>query len=177
MGGLESMAITPSPVSPSRFLIATRGGRYLAFDAESVCGVMPCEASGNVEEPTIQGLTYGDVNLSDRLGLPNDHNGADTHVLLLSDRETRGSIRVTTVEGILELEPSQLLPLPMQFRGPERDWYRGIILFANSIAVVLHTRWVLNGQAAAMESGGKEEQTSCLLTTPSERSATKSRMC
>jgi hypothetical protein len=150
----ERMTGIPSPTFPSRFLIVTLGGRYLALGAESICGLLIPEETGNVDNQTVHGKVYGAINLADRLSLPNDQGGADTRVVLLSERETRGSIRVTTVHGLLELRQSQVLPLPMQFSGPERHWYRGIILFAKSIALVLNTTWVLHQQVSDLEGSG-----------------------
>jgi len=152
--GIREPMETPSPASPSRFLIVTLGGRYLALDAESICGLLTFEEAGNDEDPMIHGIMYGAVNLADRLSLPNDRGGANTRIVLLSKREMRGSVRVTTVEGLLELSPSQVLPLPMQFCGPERYWYQGMILFAKSIALVLNATWVLNEEGPAKRAGG-----------------------
>lgn len=153
------MTETPSPASPSRFLIVTLGGRYLALDGESICGLLTLEEAGNVENPIIHGMVYGAINLADRLNVPNDQGGANTRVVLLSEGEMRGSVRVTTVHGILELQQSQVLPLPMQFRGPERRWYQGMILFANSIALMLNTTWVLSGQMPELEGNGGQRNT------------------
>jgi hypothetical protein len=151
MDAREPMTGSPSPTFLSRFLIVTLGGRYLALSAESICGLLTPEEAGNGENQTVHGMVYGAINLTDRLSLPNDQGGGNTHVVLLSERETRGCIRVTTVHGLLELQQSQILPLPMQFRGPERYWYRGMILFANSIALALNTTWVLDKQMSDPE--------------------------
>jgi len=159
MGVREPMMGTASPVSLSRFLIVTLGGRYLALDAESVCGLLTVDECGSVEDPTIHGMTYRAINLVDLLDIRNDQDGTNAHVVLLSERDARGSIQVTGVEGLLELQQSQVLPLPMQFRGPERHWYRGMILFAQSIALVLNTTWVLDEQASA--TGGQGNTLRC----------------
>lgn len=151
----EPMTGIPSSTVTSQFLIVTLGGRYLALNAESVCGLLTLEETGQVEHPTIHDLAYGAVNLSDRLSVPNDQGGANTRVVLLYEQEVRGSIRVTMVHGLLELQQSQVLPLPLQFRGPEQHWYRGMILFAKSIALVLNTTWVLNEQVSELEGNGK----------------------
>lgn len=140
---------TPSPASPSRFVIVTLSGQYLAVNAESIRGLLTLEETGNIEHPTAHGMVYGAIHLADRLNIPNDQGSANTRVLLLSEGEARGSIRVTTVQGLLEIPLTQVLPLPMQFRGPERYWYQGMILFAKSIALVLNTTWILNEHVSA----------------------------
>jgi chemotaxis signal transduction protein len=151
VGVQEPVTGSPSSASPSRFLIVALGGRHLALDAESIWGVLTLEEAGNVDDPTIHGMANGAVNLADRWSLSNDQDGANTRVVLLSEREARGSLRVTAVQGLLEIPQSQVLPLPMQFRGPERYWYRGMVLFAKSIALVLNTTWVLDEQVSSQE--------------------------
>lgn len=150
----EPMTGTSSPASPSRFLIVTLDGRYLALDAESIGGLLTLEEAGHVTHPTLQGMECRAVDLADRLSVSHDRNEADTRIILLSEHGVRGSIRVTTVEGFLELQPSEILPLPMQFRGPERHWYRGMILFEKSIALILNPTWVL-GEHAGSDAGHK----------------------
>jgi hypothetical protein len=139
----EPMTGISSPASPLRFLIVTLDGRYLAFDDGSIGGVLTLEEVGPVANPILQGKEYRAVDLDDRLSLSHDRNSADTRIILLSKHGVRGSLRVTTVEGCVELQPSQILPLPMQFRGSERRWYRGMILFEHSIALILDPTWVL----------------------------------
>lgn len=168
MGARAPMTGTPPPASPVRFLIVTVGGRYLALDAGSICGLLTLEEAGCVQDPTIHGLAYRAINLADRLSISNDQSGTNTGVVLLSERETRGSIRVTRVHGLLELQQSQVLPLPLQFHGPERHWYRGMILFEKSIALVLNTTWVLDEQVSGLEGGEEERKHSSACSDPED---------
>lgn len=165
-----------SLASSSRFLIVTLGGRYLALDAESISGVCTLEEAGYLNEPTIHGTLYRAINLADRLRISNDQGVAYTRIVLLAERGARGNIRVSTIQGLLELHPSQVLPLPPQFRGPERHWYRGMILFANSIALVLDTSWVLDEQVPSREGSGGQERLSRLVVSP-QSSGSESRLC
>lgn len=162
----EPMTGIPSPTVTSQFLIVTLGGRYLALSAESICGVLTPEETGNVENQTVHGIVHGAINLADRLSVPNDQGGANARVVLLSERDAHGSVRVTTVHGLLELQQSQVLPIPMQFRGPERHWYRGMILFEKSIALVLNTTWVLDERMSGLEGNSGQGHTCELVTAP-----------
>lgn len=170
MTGISSLA------APSRFLIVTLGGRYLALDAESISGICTLEEAGYLDDPTMHGMVYRAINLADRLRISNDHDAANTRIVLLAERGTRGSIRVTTIQGLLELHPSQVLPIPPQFRGPEQHWYRGMILFANSIALALNTTWVLNEQMSSAEGSGGQGSRSRLLAAP-QISVSDGRVC
>ena len=167
------MAGNSSLASSSRFLIVTLGGRYLALDAESISGVCTLEEAGCLDDPTIYGMAHRTINLGDRLRIPNDQGEANTCIVLLAERSARGSIRVTTIQGLLEIHPSQVLPLPPQFRGPERHWYRGMILFANSIALVLNTTWVFDEQASSTEGSRGQGSLSRLVVAPQS----ESRLC
>src|SRR6185437_3121662 len=172
----ESMTGISSPALPSRFLIVTLGERYLALNAESICGLLTLEEMGNVEHPTVHGMVYGAIDLADRLRVPNDQDGANTRVVLLAEREARGSVRVTTVQGFLEFPLSQILPLPMQFSGPERHWYRGMILFEKNIALVLNTAWVLDERMSALEGDRGQGRSRELVAAP-KISINDSRIC
>jgi chemotaxis signal transduction protein len=167
LGAREPMTGISSPDSPSRFLIVILGGRYLALDAESIQGILTLEEVGYHGDPTIHGKVYRAINLADRLKISNDPGAANGRIVLLSERSARGSVRVTTVQGWLELHPSQVLPLPPQFRGPERHWYRGMILFADSIALSLNTTWLLNEQVSGVEHSGGQESIPRLAAVPS----------
>ena len=162
--------------SPSRFLIVLFGGRYLALDAESIQGVLTLEEVGSLDDPTIHGLVYKAINLADRLKIMNNQGSAHSRIVLLSERGVQGSIRVTTVQGWLELHPSQVLPLSPQFCGPERRWYRGMILFENSIALVLNTSWVLDKQVASVEDSGGQGGVPRLVAAP-KMSVNNSQVC
>ena len=70
---------------------------------------------------------------------------------------------VEKVHGSLEVHPSQLLPLLPQFRGPERGWYRGMILFDQSVALVLNTAWVLEEQLGGVMAKTESEGTESIV--------------
>jgi hypothetical protein len=136
-------SVTSTSISPPCFLITMLCGRYLAFEAELIQGVLTHEDVGCLQVPVVQGITYRVVDLTTRLNLASERLWDETDVVLLADGTRRGSVRVQKVHGILEIQRSQVLPLPAQFHGPERRWYRGMILFDRSVALVLNTAWVL----------------------------------
>lgn len=176
LGVWEPMTRLLSPASPSRFLILLLGGRYLALDAESIQGVLTLEEVGSLDDPTIHGLVYRAINLADRLRISNNQGTANSRIVLLSERGVQGSIRVTSVQGWLELHPTQVLPLPPHFRGPERRWYRGMILFEKSIALVLNTSWVLDEQVTSIEDSGGQGGIPRLVAAP-KMSVNNSQVC
>lgn len=150
--------VTSISTSPPCFLITTIGERYLAFEAELVQGVLTNEEAGLLlQDPIVQGVTYRMLDLAVRLNLPSEGQWEKTSVVLLAEGKSRGSVRVQKVHGILEIHGSQVLPLPVQFRGPERHWYRGMILFDRSVALVVNTAWVFEAQIDAAESSTESQ--------------------
>ncbi|MDH4082360.1 MAG: chemotaxis protein CheW [Nitrospira sp.] len=141
---IQEQGVSASSASSSRrFLIVTISERYVALDAGSVEGVLTSAELGNSEDPTTQGLVDRTVSLVMQLGSADVPTHPTTRVVLLTDRGMRGSIRVSDVHGVLEIQQAQILPLPPQFSGVERHWYRGMILFEKSIAMILNLTWVL----------------------------------
>ena len=151
---------TSASTSPLCFLVTTIGGRYFGFEAEYLLGVQTSENGESLQDPVVQGITYRVVDLAVRLNLATEGRWDRTQGVLLEDGRRRGCVSVQKVHGLLDVHLSQLLPLPAQFRGPERVWYRGMILFDHSVVLVLNTAWVLEeqleGVVSKIESQGTE---------------------
>jgi hypothetical protein len=159
--------------------LVTVGGRSLAFDADTVRGLLTDEEAGTTEPVTVQGVVYKTVDLAERLALSPDENGPDTRIVLLACGGLQGSIRVAQVRGLLEVDQFRVLPLPQQFQGEERDWYRGVILLEENVALVLNTAWVLQGAGA--DQGGSslewQERTPRLLAVRPDLAMGEVREC
>lgn len=136
-----------------RFLVVTVGGTHLALHADRVQGLLTVEEAASAESLTIQGVAYAGIDLATRFQLPADTDGPETRVVLLSNGAARGNIRVAQVHGLKELEQSQVLPLPRHFHGEEQMWYQGMVLFEESVAVVLNPAWLMQGCGAGHASG------------------------
>ncbi len=147
-----------------RFLIVTLGGTHFALHADHVQGLLTIEEAGAVPVLTVQGETYVRIDLAARLQLPSDLNGPETRVVLLRKENARGHLHVDQVHGLKELEPSQVLPLPRQFQGEEQRWYQGLILFADSVAMILNPAWVMEGCDKGAVIGTVERQDERFVT-------------
>ena len=134
-----------------RFLIVEIGSQQFALSADLVQGLMTMEESGFVNTLTVQGQDYPSLDLGDRLGLAQAGDGPETRMVLLAQAGIRACIRVDQVHGLVEVERPRVLPLPGQFRSEERNWYVGLILYGEGVAVGLHSRWLLSG---AMQGHG-----------------------
>ncbi|MGQ0666773.1 MAG: chemotaxis protein CheW [Nitrospiraceae bacterium] len=143
--GLRGQSNGPTSVVPTlRLLVATLGSRTLAFEADSVDGLLTVEVGGRAGVVIVQGVAYRPVDLARRLSLQAEENGPDRRVLLLSHGGLHGSVRVAQVQGLREVGLSQLVPIPRQFHGEEQHWYRGLIALDGDLALVLDMAWVLH---------------------------------
>ena len=154
-----------SQVSMDRYLIATIGGVQLAFPAEAVDGLLTLAESGAEGELTVQGHAYLPVDLGNRLGLARDEESVESRVILLAQGATRACVRVARVQGLMERERRQVLPLPHQFRGAERSWYVGLLPLGDGVSVVLRASWLFQG-TTVLELSGSGPQRQPLLTNP-----------
>lgn len=151
-----SASVRSAPAQPESpigcFVIVTINGRYLAFEAESVTGVVTDKELERGGDPKMH--QPGDLTIQpNSSGIPTAHN---MPVVVLADRGTECHIRVSYVHGRLNIPSSQILPLPAQFRNRERQWYSGMILLENSVAFILNPTWVFEeyvGSNASTEPG------------------------
>lgn len=135
-----------------RFLIVGLDSRQFAISAELVQGLLTLDEIGPVSTLTVQGQDYPLLDLADRLGLTRAGDGSETRIVLLAQAGVHGSIRVDRVHGLAEMDRTQVVALPQQFRGEERNWYMGLILYGDGVAIGLHSTWLLKG--AVQENGG-----------------------
>jgi chemotaxis signal transduction protein len=149
----------PASATPSvlKVLIATIGGRYLGVEAGFVTGVLTMEELECGNDPAMQGVVDRTDELMMEFKMTDVPTHAHTPVVLLTSRGVRCTIRVNHVHGLLEIQPSQVLPLPAQFINVERHWYRGMILFEKSVAMILNPTWLIgepvgNTSGAALEA-------------------------
>ena len=151
--------VTSASTSPLYFIITTIGGRYFGFEAEYLLGVRTSENGEFLQDQVVQGIADQVVNLAARLNVATEDQWDRTEEVLLGAGKCRGCVLVQKIHGSLEVHKSQLLPLPPQFCGPERGWYRGMILFDHSVVLVLNTAWVLEEQLDGVMSQAESQGT------------------
>ncbi len=136
-------------VPTERYLIVSIDGQRFALSADLIQGLLTPEESRSGETFAVQGRDYAPLNLAARLGLAEAGDGPESRMVLVARAGIRACIRVAQVHGLVEFDRTRVLPLPCQFRGDERTWYSGLILFEDSVAVGLHADWLIEGVAQA----------------------------
>jgi len=180
--GLSVQKTGSAPVVPPlRLLLATLGDRLVAFEADAVRGSIETEDPEWDKGVTAEGILYEAVDLANRLALPFDPDGVGVKgsILLLSQGVLRGCVRVARLHGVAECEPAQILPLSPHFHGVERQWYRGMILFEHTVAMVLNAVWVLEGVRSGQDGANLERQPEVLppSTTIADLALSKVQEC
>lgn len=140
-------------VPTERYLIVRVGSQWLALSAELVQGLLTLEESDSASVLTMQGYEYPPVAIVGRLGLTEGGDGPETRIVLLAQLNVRACFRVDQVHGLIEVERAAVLALPRQFRGDERNWYVGLIVFNEGVALGLSAVWLL---AEAMQGSRGE---------------------
>jgi chemotaxis signal transduction protein len=159
-------ARTVSAAPTVRFLLVTAGGTHFALPADRIQGLLTREEAGSAGPVSLQNATYPAIDLAGRLGLAQDAEGPDARTVLLSHGTAKGNIRVAEVHGLKELEQSHVLPLPRHFQGEERTWYEGMVLFEETMALVLNPVWLLQGCGTGQVVAGTEQRGMSTLLLP-----------
>ncbi len=80
-------------------------------------------------------------------------------VVLYSNGQTNGAVRVEEVIGMIEVERDQCRPLPPHFQREERTWISGTTFFQEHLALILNPEWVLGelGEEVSPAAGGARQ--------------------
>lgn len=152
MGMNRRNAESAPRVPPVRFFVATLGARLAAFNADAVRESLVVEEKDWTNGVTVEGIRYRAVDLAGRLALAQGSDVQSGNIVLLSHGGRHGCIRVDRLHGVMECEPAQVFPFPMHFQSAERQWYQGMILFEESVAMVLNITWIL-AEAGESQAG------------------------
>jgi hypothetical protein len=130
-------------VETASFLVVRLGGSYLALPAAGVRGVLTQEEAGHEEAVTVAGIVYQQLDLAQRLSVVADLSGIEMRTVLYSAGYSHGAIRVEQVVGLTDVGRKDCLPLPPQFQCDERNWFGGMLLYQDQLALILNPSWVL----------------------------------
>lgn len=126
-----------------RFLVALVGSTHLAFPAHWVRGIITLAEAGH-EGLVIWGRsTYERTDLAGRLAIGAQQPTAETRIILYGNDQRSRSFLVDGVRGLVDVDRSQIQPLPLQFRGGERDRFLGLFVTTSSVALIANPFWVL----------------------------------
>lgn len=128
----------------SCYVVVAMGERWFAFDTTAVRGMLTMQEAGS-QAVFADGIVYPPLAFTDLLEVEPNENSSDRRVLLLAYQDRYGCVGVDRVHGQVACQASAVVPLPLHFQGAEREWYLGLILFQERVAMILNVSWVLSG--------------------------------
>ena len=135
--------VTTAVVQTARLLVVRFGKQWCAVPSQGVRGVLTPQEAGRGGRVTFVGVTYDDVDLAGRLGAVLDVSNPDMRIVLFSNGQTHGAVRVEEVIGMIEMERAECRPLPSHFQQEERTWISGTTIYRDQLVLILSADWVL----------------------------------
>jgi hypothetical protein len=126
-----------------RFLVALIGLTQVAFPAHWVRGIITLTDARREGLVTWGRSTYERTDLAGRLALSAQKPTAETRIILYGNDQSSRSFLVDGVGGLVDVDRSQVQPLPIHFRGGERDRFLGLFVTTTSVALIANPYWVL----------------------------------
>jgi len=136
---------TTAVVQTARFLVVRFDRILCALPSQGVRGVLTPAEAGTGSQVTAVGITYQDIDLAN----------PDMRVVLYSNGQTNGAMRVEAVIGMIEVEREECRPLPSHFQHEERTWISGTTMCKDELVLILTPEWVLGelGEVVAGATG------------------------
>lgn len=135
----------------TKYLVVGYDSATLALPADLVRGILTPSETGSQSAMTIMGETYHAEDLRARLGIPAATDGAtEARTVLCSHGVCRRAVHVDRVLGLTEVERTQVLPLPPHFHSAEREWFAGLFLYLDKVALIVNPDWLLNDRASLL---------------------------
>jgi chemotaxis protein histidine kinase CheA len=134
-------------------LVVRFGKQWCAVPSQGVQGVLTPQEAGRAGRVTFVGVTYEDADLAGRLSASLDTTNPDMRVVLYSNGQTHGALRVEEVIGMIEVERVECRPLPSHFQQDERTWISGTTVYRDHLVLILSPEWVLGELGEVVGTG------------------------
>jgi CheW-like protein len=147
--------VTTAVVQTASLLVVRFGTLWCAVPSQGVRGVLTQQEAGREGRVTFVGVTYQDLDLASRLGTALDSSNPDMRIVLYSNGQTHGAVRVEEVIGMIEVERMECRPLPSHFQQEERTWISGTTIYRDQLVLILSPEWVLGelGEVVTDDAG------------------------
>ncbi len=126
------------------FLVVRIGSTQVALPAQWVRGIITLIEAGTEGVVTWANSSYERTDLAGRLSITTMLPAAETRIVLYGNDQRSRSFMVGGVLGLVEMDRSEVHPLPPQFRGGERDRLPGYFFHPGYIALIANPFWVLD---------------------------------
>ena len=135
-------------VAPSlgtmQVLVVACGRTYLAIPGAIVRGVVEFGDAVEARIVSLFGESCRVTDLAARLGLPPAMLTPDMRIILCGEHRARQAWRVDRTLGLEDVELQRITPLPPHFAGVEQNWFTGLFLFRDTVALLINPGWLMS---------------------------------
>lgn len=154
-------------------LVVACGRTYLAIPGAIVRGVVEFGDAVEARIVSLFGETCRVTDLAARLGLPPAALTPDMRIILCGEHRARQAWRVDRTLGIEDVDLQHLTPLPPHFAGVEQNWFTGLFLFRDTLALMVNPGWLLSQSmdafvAKTLAEGAMLEEQHAIAQAPVE---------
>ena len=126
-------------------LIVECGPMRVSIPGKGIRGLLKTIEATFQQTITLLGETY---EKSDLTNLLDPHKtvtpfSSQGRTILCSNGVWRKAYAVDRIISLLEVEPSDIVPLPPQFRGAEREWFDGLFFFEDALVLIVNLDWLV----------------------------------
>jgi hypothetical protein len=125
-------------------LVVACGRTYLAIPGAIVRGIVEYADAVQARIVSLFGEACRVTDLAARLGLIVAAPTPDSRIILCGEHRARQAWRVDRVLGLTDVELQRLTPLPPHFAGVEQNWFTGLFLYRETVALTLNPGWLLS---------------------------------
>src|SRR5918998_6837338 len=90
------------------------------------------------------GVRSSVIDLAELFGLSPSSRSAESRIVVCGMRSTRQAFSVGSVLGLEDIETTKITALLPHFVGPERQWFTGMFLFRETVALIIGADWLLS---------------------------------
>jgi len=125
-------------------LVVACGKTYLAIPGAIVRGVVEFGEAVEARIVSLFGESCRVTDLAARLGLPPAVLTPDMRIILCGEHRARQAWRVDRTLGLEDVDMQRITPLPPHFAGVEQNWFTGLFLFRDTVALLINPGWLLS---------------------------------
>lgn len=137
-------ALMASGVDVASFLLVTCTHTYIAIPAGIIRGIVKPDDDGKDDALAVLGAHTDVTDLTDRFGASSSSFSSEARIIVCGTHNARRAFRVHAIVGLEDVESTKIKPLLPHFIGPEREWFSGMFLFRETIALVVQPSWLLS---------------------------------
>ena len=132
-------------MSVNQQLIVECGPMRMSIPGKGIRGLLKTIETTFQDTITLLGENYEKSDLANRFDPTNmvAPFSSQGRTILCSNGVWRKAYAVDRIISLVEIEPSDIVPLPPHFRGAEREWFAGLFFFDDALVLIINLDWLL----------------------------------